>query len=241
MKRFIAILLVTFSSITTVNAASLCSYQEQNTINQKAANIKVSYEILTEKEPSENDPNLVFDVDYFNISITNITDDFYIRIKNDYNNQTQNFSSSDAKDGIITFKWSYSAEVTNFTIDIYTSNKTSCPNEVYKTIYLTTPRFNTYSQTDFCVENSDLQYCQKYVTFKEIEYNDFDKRVEKFKNDKKNNDKNEEEDNKSKNNKILEFFDKYKWTILGSSVIIGAGIFIIVINMKKGKQRDLGL
>ena len=53
MKKFFVFLLLSFGLVFNVEAASICSYKEQNEINQKAANIKVNYEILQEERPSD--------------------------------------------------------------------------------------------------------------------------------------------------------------------------------------------
>ncbi len=238
MKKFIAILLVTFSSITTVNAASLCSYQEQNTINQKAANIKVSYEILTEK--IESTSGQVTTMDYINVSLLNISEEFYVSIKNDFNSEIKTYNYGDTNNGSIVFRWDNLDKTTNFTIEIYTTAKTSCPNELYKTLYLLTPRRNFFGFSDSCALYPDFELCQKYVkTNSEITEENFRKKLEKF--ELEHSKKEDSENSKIDENDIWKSFKKYGLIILGVSVIIGAGIFIIVVNTKNKKQRELGL
>ena len=64
MKRLSTFFLLYFSFILSVSAASTCSYKEQVTLNQKAANIRFNAEMTTKpKEYLEG----VFDYNYYKI------------------------------------------------------------------------------------------------------------------------------------------------------------------------------
>ena len=239
MKKILAILFIVFLYNSNVYAASICDYKEQTAINQKASNVKVSYEVVTETVKFEDMDSTM---EAFDISIFNITEEFYVIVKNSVTEEEKYFTSADAVDGVIHFKWTYADNVTNFTIQVFTTNKTSCPDEKYKTVYLTTPRFNTYYNVETCQDNPDFYLCQKFVTFSEIDEEKFFKQLESYKNGEINS---SGEDPKADTNdkitdKIFEFLDDYKWYMLGGLVII-TGTTIVIQRIRTKKQRELGL
>lgn len=239
MKKILIIFGVIFSFCMNVNAASICSYQEQNEINQKAANVRVSYEIAEEKVTFVEGEGVI---EVFKINILNISDDFYVIIKNDINNEEKRFDASDSVDGIISFTWDYADTVTNFIIEVYTTNKTSCPGELYKTVYLTTPRYNEYYNTAICQELIDFYLCQKFVTIAEFSEDKFFDQVESYQNGNVNDEGENIENNKSTplSDIIFNFINEYKLVIIGVIVIAIGGIVVIKV-IKGKKQRDLRL
>ena len=231
---------------TQVSAASLCSYKEQTELGSKAANIKVSYEPITihlsESSGETGDDLEESDLDdarILKVSILNLTDEFYLTMTNDKNDDVKTFSVNDLINGLITFNWEDVLEVTNLTFKIYTTNKTNCPNELYKTLYVNLPRYNEYYKLGICQDLEDYSLCQEFVTFKEIDNNSFYKKIDSY---RKENEKNDEENvsEEKKDNKVLEFINKNKWLIItGASLII---IVIVGIEIsKKKKQGDIGL
>lgn len=239
IKKFLMFLLTIFLFSANVSAASICSYEEQATLNQKAANIKVKYDVV---EDLKGVDDLNYVEYYFNIFITNVTEEFYVVVKNDYNNEEKTYYSNDAVDGIITIKWENIHDVTNFTVLVYTSDNSSCPDEKYKTIYLTTPRYNTFSDLDICSENMDFTYCQKYVTFAEIDENEFFEKIAGYFSQKENSDDKSSNDTENPTffDKIFNFVDEYKLFFIGGIVIVVAGI-IVIYQIRTKKQRKLGL
>ena len=239
MKKIITFILLMLFFNIEVNAASLCTYQEQSTINSKAANVKASYEISSINHGNEE---VGHKEHFFTISITNVTEDFYIVIKNDLNNEEVTYKSSDAVDGIITIKWTDVLEVTNLTIQVYTTNKTSCPNERYKTFYLTLPRYNEFSGKSSCVENPDFYLCKEFVTFDEIDETEFIDRMIQYK--EKGTATEEKppvvQEEQTFMDKVFEFVDTYKYILVGGAVLVIISIAIIH-RVKTKKQMELGL
>lgn len=230
-KIFIAFISLFMFNLTT-EAASLCSYQEQTDLNQKAANVKVNYEIVEEKVtyPDGEGTRELFKINFFNLS-----NEFYVIVKNDVNSEEKRINSSDTKNGSYSFNWDNKETVTNFTIEIYTTNETNCPEELYKTIYLTTPRYNHFSETEACQDHKDLSYCQKYVNF-DISEEDYFAKLNSFNNIKE--DEKVKVDDTKNNNVIINFINDYKWYIVGGlAVVIVITAAITVINNKKMKGR----
>ena len=87
MKK-LAIFLITGLLLFTINvkAASNCSYQEQAELNSKAANVKVSYEVVEETIGTED----FYVNSFFKISITNVSEEFYVVVQNSYEKNKYN-------------------------------------------------------------------------------------------------------------------------------------------------------
>lgn len=238
MKKILAIVFAIFLFNMEVSAASLCSYKEQTEINQKAANVKVTYEVVTDTVHFEDMDSTM---EVFDISIFNITEELYVIVKNNITREEKTFTHSDTVDGVATFRWTYAESVTNFTIQVYTTNKTSCPDEKFKTFYLTTPRYNEYYDVEVCQELSEFYLCQKFVTFSEISEEKFFTQLENYRNGDVNN-KGEEIPNKDEKltDKIFNFLDENKWFIIGGLVVIVGGS-LIIYRVRTKKQRELGL
>ena len=239
MKKIITFLVVMFLFNINVEAASLCSYKEQSELNSKAANVKVSYEAV--EEIKEVFGGILID-NYFNIEILNVTEEFYIIVKNDVTKEEKRIESSDANNGVISFKWTNLEQVTNFTFQIFTTSKTNCANEKIKTIYLATPRYNEFYQYAICGELTDFYLCEKYVTFNKIEEDDFFTKIESYKNKEVDNNGEDIKDKEEPTltDKIFGFVDENKFYIIGGIIIITVG-GIVIYRIRTKKQRELGL
>lgn len=239
MKKILSFLVVMFLFNINVSAASLCDYTEQSELNSKAANVKVSYDIVDSKVTFEDGDA---DIRIFRIQILNVTEDFYVIVKNDINKEEKTYYSTDAVDGVISFDWDYAETVTNFTIQVYTTNKTNCADEKYKTFYLTTPRYNEYYNIETCQELTDFYLCQEFVTFAEVSRDKFISQLESYRNGDVNNKGEEQEENENPTitDKIFEFIDNNKWYIIGGLSVIIIASFVIH-RVKTKKQRELGL
>ena len=237
MKKFMTFVLMLFF-VTRVSAESICSYKEQATINGKAANIKASHEIKT---ISHGDEEIGHDEYYFDVNITNVTEDFYIVIKNNVTKEEKKYTSENAKNGIISIKWTEIFKVTNLTIQVFTSNKTQCPNERFKTIYLTLPRYNEYWNRPVCEGNETFRMCKQFVTFDEINEEEFIGEISKYREQQKEHTQgkpNVEEPTLMDN--VFEFIDAYKFIIIGGVALV-VGVAVLINNRRTKKQRELGL
>ena len=263
---------VLFFSAQNVNAE--CNYEEKAKLNREAANIKVKYAEnkrvcnmqdnwcgYEEGEDSEGygaaddeflDPDYVDpseseytdELEYFDVSILNVTENLYIKVKNNVGFGPKQYDYLSAKDGIITFFWDNIMDVANFTFEVYASNKTNCANEKLRVLYLTTPRLNLYSYYETCEENPDYYMCEKYVTFPEdlnFTPGDFDAGVEKYIEDKNEKPSDEQPgDDNEKGNIIKDFIDDNKLVIfgVGTAVLIIIIIFIVVPKVKGKKNNE---
>lgn len=237
MKKFFVFTLIFFMFSGIVKAATACDTSEESKLRQKAANINVNYEIKEEVEKIEDSEATELRTEYFEISILNVTDEFYVIVKNSKTNEERRFSGADASNGIIKFRVDDKSEVVKYTFQIYTSDKTSCKDEKLKTLYLTTPRFNIFSQRAVCEEIPEYYLCQKYVTFASVSEDNFAKKTRSYQSGQENKEGEKvEEKNKTFFDKVYTFLDNSKWYIAGV-VVIAAGCYVYYDYSKKNKKR----
>ncbi len=240
VKKFLTFMIAFFLLGINVYAASACDVNEEASLKQKAANITANYEVVSNLVTDGEDEGIE---EYFNISIYNLSEEFYVVVKRDKKETEEEerivnkvYNYSDTQNGVLTFKWENNEEVTNWTIEVYSSNKTSCTGESYKKLYLTTPHFNNFSYLAMCDDLEEFYLCKRYVTFDEIDSETFYKKLESFQAGKIN-DKGEETKSKTTFfDNVFKFIDENKWIIIG----VGAGIVAIitpVVVIKKRKSR----
>ena len=250
MKKILFAFLISVMCLSEVTAASTCTTSEKTELNKIIPNIKGSYEIIEEEldpseygildskdEESEVDPPKTY---YFNINIVNLTEQFYVVVTNDYNDETKTYNYSDVKDGILTFKWENIYEVTNFTIKVYTSRATGCADELQKTIPLRLPRYNEKADYVLCNQAQEFNLCQKFVTFAKMDSRDFIDRVSDYIDEK--NEELIEKEEKEKNiwEKIKKFVGDNAYVIIaGGVILIGTGVGITVIVIRKKWRNKL--
>lgn len=244
-KMFLAVILAIFSSITVVNAASKCSYEEQAELNNAVANIKVSYEEAEGFYEYESD-----DLDesggpedavyyYLKVHVYNIPENTYIKVTNDVNNEVKYLQYKDSESGVVSFDWNDVEKVANFIFTVYSNNKTGCPNEEYRIINLTLPRFNRYSKLTVCDDKEDFYLCQRYVSSnEEISDSSFNEEYTTYINKKITEEEIKKEENKTLTDKVKGFIGDNKITILViSTAIVVAGVVTTVIVIKKRRSR----
>lgn len=243
-KLVLAVLIAVFSSVAAVNAASKCSYDEQAELNNAVANIKVSYEeaegVIPEEEMLPNDSGETGSAtyNYFKISVYNLTEDFYVKITNDYNAEVKYLYYKDNVSGVVTYDWFDIDRVTNFKLTFYSSNTTSCSNEEYRIANLITPRYNDFSLSSSCIGNEDFYLCQKYTTEAEMDFTEFSKELELFENDKIDEEGKEVEQELTWQDNVVNFIKENKIAIaIISTIIVVGGVVTTVIVIKKRRSR----
>lgn len=236
MKRnLIILILFIMFSWTSVDAASVCSYEKQSAISKSSYNVKVTYEeargMLDPDEyyvPDNEDPETyVVYYDYFKIKILNITEDIYIKLENSANKEVKYIKYEDTNEGAFTLDWKDLSQVTTFNFTIYSSTKTECPNEEFRKGVISTPMLNKNYNNVMCMEIPEFNLCQKYIT-----NNISDKKFLELANNyltKKNTKKEEKikKEEQKKNNK------KTILIITSSIVIVGGGIAGVIAIKKR--------
>ena len=162
--------------------------------------------------------------------ILNLSDNFYIKYSNNVNDDTKIYKSSDSLEGIISFNWIDLSKVTTMTFKVYTSNKTNCKDELYRTVYLTLPRYNSYSSWSWCDGQENNSACHKYVTYGEMTYGEFLKRLSSENNKTSTNTNNvvNPTDNANNGNYVT-------YILFGVGVVILSIIIVLVTRKKRSK------
>lgn len=242
-KVVLLVVLAVFIQLNPVNAASTCDYNEQAELNNAVANIKATYEeaeeLVADLGPGESGENDQIINEYFKLTFYNLSEDFYLKITNDYNNEVKYIRYNDVQSGVATYDWKETSEIVNFKITIYSSDSTSCPNEEYRIITLSTPRYNSYWNSAKCTGNESFYLCQKYITEnEEIDDATFKEKLEAFENKKAEDVKEEEEKNKTLSDKISDFIGENKITIIMvATIVVVGGVVTMVIVIKKRRSR----
>ncbi len=240
-KCLVILLLLCFTP--RVLAKSACSYQEEMDYNVKAGNVKVKYEIKEETGTLPADLEMegekIPSLNYIEVQVLNVTDDFYVKLLNDdaeVAEEEKEITLAADSDGTAIYKVYDISRIHKYTVQVFTSSKTPCPDERYKTYYLTTPRYNNYSTYSACEGIENYSLCNKFVTFTDISMDEFLKRTKDFKTGKIKEEPTEEKDKKG----ILYYLNQSKWYILGGLVVIG-GTVVVIETKKTKKQRKMGL
>ena len=235
--------ILAITNLNVVNAASLCSVEEQARLNKVAGSVKAVYEEAQE----EVDPSTYittpetgegpFYRNYFNIIFTNITEDIYVKVINDYNDDVKFIRYQDTEDGTYTFTWNNIDNVVRFTYEVYTSNNTKCRDEKYFTNYLVTPKYNKFHDYLICEGIEDYLACQKYISV-DMEYSEQQEKIEDYL--EKNIVAVEKEKNKKWYEKIGEFVKEHKTAfIAGGSIIVIAGVATVVVKIKRKRENAI--
>lgn len=225
----------------SVNADDLaCTPTQLSELRRAASNIKVTYVPTTIKEQSNNlSPETgtnVLTAKYLDIKIYNVADGINIKVSNSGNNVESletNISSRDiGNDGAITLRQSALDVVVDYTFEIY-SLSYGCSLQTLRTIKLTLPRYNFYSQLDACSEIADYYLCQEYTTFEVDGATFYDKVAEYKKKLESQEIIDDDEDNTGVISKTMSTVSKYKYFVVGLIVVIGVVITIFILKRKR--------
>lgn len=207
--------------------ADSCSYKDQQALNKEASNIKFNYELVNNKSEIANLPEdtsySLNDYYYLQIIITNLSENFYIEITNNQDNNKQTYHYSDVVDNIITLKKDYNA-VVKYTMTVYGNN--TCQGKKIYVKNLTVPRFNIFYKNGYCQSMPDYKYCQELIST-----NLSDEKVAEKISTYYHETVNKQEETQ-KDNKLI------KYLIITGITILSLGIiFIIIYIIKKLLKR----
>jgi len=162
-----------------------------------------------------------------NINIGNLTENLYIVVLNDFNEEVKTYHYSDANNGMVSFDTVNVQESINYVVKVY-SEDNSCGIEPLKTISFKTSKFNPYSLNDVCQNSYEIEMCDPFYDVEDMTLEDFNKEVGEI----------VEELEKTFGEKVLEFISSYWLYVVVPFLIIviiyGTKIFIL----KRGKKND---
>lgn len=235
IKKISFFLVAVFTLFISINVNAECTTQDLEALDIYAANVKASYDLIdnsVKKSITEDGETKEFIIPNFafNISIYNIVNDVYVKISNDVDDSVITVKNSDTSNNVYSFANNDFTNTYVYTIEVY-SNNPACGDKKLKTINLNKPRYNVYSETDYC-QNSAAQICHKFVSTNEITYEDFLERISE----------NNEKKSEPKQSKIKTFLSENNKRIAIIAVLITFVVVLIIIvkhniddnKMKKG-------
>ncbi len=214
-----------------VSAAELCSNSEITRLSKLAYNVNIDYEMNRYVSDIESvGPNGEIGEDYYyasDINVYNLVEGLRLEVINRDGDEEYSFTSSDAKDGILYLNGGVANRIKKFEFKIYGTG--GCNNELLRTSYLTTPKWNEFSTYDVCKEIPDYYMCQAFVTTDyDVTEIDFNKNAEEYIE--------EQEKENSPIYQVSNFFkEHWKGIIIGvvSVGVVGTCVTIFVVRKKR--------
>ncbi len=238
----LTIMLVSFLFVGIVNAAeqNICSSADLNMLNKEAANIKVTY-IPNRVPDGTKDPEVGFKEtmkSVLDMKVYNVTDKFILRFEYSGNGIVPGSfyrnTGHIGKDGAITVRQNNVGKVINYAITAV-SNYGNCSGRDIRTIRITLPMHNYYSDMAICQGLQDYYLCQPYIT-SEIDTATFYDKVEQYKAKLLDNSNIEvDEENNSVVSEALTGIKKNKYLVVGIIVAIGVITTIVILKRKKSE------
>lgn len=232
-KMFICLLFIILG-ISKVNAS--CSLEEQVTVNNAAGAVNVVSDKL-KYTYSTYDPehDETFDVDDYTgiIYVYNLTPDIYFNITDGKNKET--YTYADDINGAVAVSTGTMAVVKNYTIAIYSTNK-SCGTTPVRTISTVIPRYNNFSGYTSCQEYPDYYYCQQFLNSDLISETEFQKGLDEY---AKTHKKSDESRRENFIESTMQFIKKYWLYILIALVIVASSILIYKKYLEEKRKKEI--
>jgi hypothetical protein len=225
----------------TIVKAAECSLEDKARLKRDAKEVKM---ILNEKQVLL-DPSTYYNTEgvdspvyktYFEMNLTNLTEEMYVEVENDFNkivitNKDTNFEKGIIfENGILKFNWEDVDRIVKFHYTIYATSS-SCAGEKLSEGYYTTPKYNYLSEAGICKGIEDYKYCSRFIQ-EDIDYGDQFDNISRYKESLE-----EEEAKKAKSwtEKAKRFIKEHKvLVIVGASIIVvGGGSTVILKHRKK--------
>jgi len=237
----LTIMLVSFLFIGIVNAEEdICSSADLNMLNKEAANIKVTYipnlvPAGTKDAETADKTTMKYVLD---MKVYNLTKNFILRY--DYSGNGiisgtfyRNINHV-GKDGAVTVRQNNIGKVINYSITAV-SNYGNCSGRDIRSIRITLPMHNYYSDMAICQGIQDYYLCQPYIT-SEIDTASFYDKVEQYKAKLLDNSNIEvDEENNSVVSEALTGIKKNKYLVVGIIVAVGVIATIVILKRKKSE------
>ena len=241
MKKYLGCIIFTIivSFIFCQNVYAECSYQERKELLNATKNVEININsAIKEIEHEIINPNndeletTKVKVNYFQLQLTGITDEFFAIITNNYNDEEEVVNSLVSKDGIYTKNIDNVSDIYTYTITFYSEND-NCYAEKITNKKVKKPKENPIYFYSICSneEVMDNKYCSKFI---DSEFNKSEEEIIKYLNSLI--DKEEEKVTEEKVN-ITKTLKKYWYIpviVFGFVIIV---LIIIFVNKKRGELR----
>lgn len=240
VKKIVFVFIAFILGISFVNAE--CDFTETSKLNSLAVNVKASYEQFEVEDRSytpldgatqEEIENYVVNVLNFKIHIANITKELYVNVTDSVTKNTKTYNYSDTKNGEITFIQDDLTQVYNYTITIYSSGETNCPDTKLYTIYLQTPYFNRLSEYELCDGIEEFYLCHEFLNIKSVSLDEFESLARSYRAKKIDRNGKKTEQEKKEDNSIINFIKNHKILVVILSIVIIIVIVLLIILIAK--------
>ena len=227
---------------------AVCTSEENNTLNSLASNVTVDYEALMEEYPLEENFNppdgltpeeleeYVATRRVIMIYISNITEELYVTVRNDNTYETVTYTYDDAENGVISIRKEDISEITNYTITVYSSDATNCRDTRLRTLYLTTPMFNYFSNYSACEGAEDFYLCYEYLSVPGVTEKRFLELVDRYKAGQIDNE-GEEITVEEEEEGFLDFIQDNIALTIGIVVLIVVVLGVVVVIIIRRRRR----
>lgn len=241
---FVIIFMITILSFgSIVQAEGECNLQSRSDLRNLASNVNIVYQEVSEYRPNEEYQEGAEDTDaellykYLVIKIYNLSPHLRIEMTYPGSNDVTHITFDQADvDGVITLIPSTNDYVITYTFRVYGSS-TACFSQLLRSIRLTLPKYNYYSERSACLDIPDYFMCQTYTTY-DIDATNFMNSVKSYK-EKLESQKNEIDENGDvKNNtslasKTASFLSKYKYVVIGIVLAVGVVLTFVIVKKKR--------
>ena len=167
-KIFIVLTFIIIALFSIFNVEALtCSSSDNSRIISYAYKVKADYEVIDhskvetlkigDKSTTYIVPNFTFKISVYNIN----SNDIYIRITDSKEKVDELINESLSENGTFVIDDNNFNEIDTYKIEIF-SGYGQCAGELIKTLTLIKPKYNVFSQYDYC-KNSNVIYCKKFV------------------------------------------------------------------------------
>lgn len=215
---------------------NVCTSEDMARFNELASDIKVTYEANEEVVKNGEDEEFWYTRYVLDLIVYNLSDDMFGIIEATDSHESLYLSKDRKnKDGNIVIRISDTNSVQNLTIVVY-ADGLGCDNKL-RTITVTLPRYNYYSNYAICDDIPEYYLCQKYITFT-INGETFSDEVTKYKEKMALQSEEVEvdfgSDNNNTINQTISFFSKYKYMFVAAIIWIGVILTFVILKKKKG-------
>lgn len=243
-KFIMLIIVVLFLFVGKVNAVEeedvTCNTRKLTELRQMASNVKVTY-ISGEAVEQLPTPNPEVDgteetLYYLDVKIFNLNSKLGVKVttkgKNITSKEYDVGLDNMGSDGAVTLRQWASGSNIDYEFKVY-AIEGNCTGKTLRTLRLTIPKFNVYSDLDICKDVPDYYLCLRYTTY-DVDGATFYDRVDEYK--AKMLVQNETENNVNNTvSRTLSNLSKYKYVIVGIVVAVGVVITVLILRRKKSE------
>lgn len=218
-----------------------CNASSLNELRTAAANVKVSYvptTLYTDGRGNVTDSEESVETKYLDVKIYNVTEKLYVRVNAVGKRVTDDEKivsyRNIAPDGSITIRQPVQNDIMTYTFTMF-SDAYGCVDKTLRTIKLTLPRFNYYSQLGVCQDIPEYYLCQEFTTYNVDGLSFYDK-VDEYKAKLLEQEEKGElivDDNTSIISKAASAVSNNKFIIVGIIVLVGVIVTIVILKRKK--------